>query len=158
MTTLKEHLGKGIKQAGESFVRDIEAMPQHILEKSPGGVARTPLDYAYEIALINKRIAARLRNEDPGPWPFTDVKWVTCAPEYCDKEKMTNFVRDSFDEVAKAWDAFDETQLETPIKLPSGETNALDLGAMVFSHAVYHDGQLNYAQSISGDDEMHWQD
>lgn len=156
--TLKEHLGKGIKQAGEIFVLDLEAMPQDILGKSPGGIARTPFDYAYEIALINKRIAARLRGEDPGPWPFADVKWVTCAAEYCDKDKITAFVRESFEEVNQAWQAFDETQLETPIKLPKGETSALDLGAMAFSHAVYHDGQLNYAQSISGDDEMHWQD
>jgi hypothetical protein len=40
--------------------------------------------------------------------------------------------------------------------LPNGETSAYDLVSLAFTHAVYHDGQLNYAQSISGDDEMHW--
>src|SRR5688572_6800875 len=154
--TVKEHLGKGIKEAGKTFVGDLEAMPQEVLERSPGGVARTPFDYSYEIALINKRIAARLRGEDPGAWPFADVKWVTCSPEFSEKSKMVDLVRTSFDELISAWDAFDENELTTPIKLPSSETSAHDLGSMPFAHAVYHDGQLNYAHSISGDDEMHW--
>src|SRR5687768_2411290 len=156
--TVKEHLGKGIKEAAEAFVRDLDAMPQEMLEKSPGGVARSPFDYSYEIAVINKRISARLRGEDPGPWQFADVKWVRATPEYSDKEKMVSLVRESFEELLQAWEAFDEANLQTPIPLPKGETTALELGAMAFSHAVYHDGQLNYAQSISGDDEMHWQD
>ena len=156
--TAKEFLSKGLRDAAKAFVGDLEAMPQEVLEKSPGGVARTPFDYSYEIALINKRVAARLRGEDPGPWPFADVKWVTCDPDFAEKDKMVEFVRASFEEVCSAWDAFDESKLTEPIKLPSGETNALDLASMAFSHSVYHDGQLNYAQSISGDDEMHWQD
>lgn len=154
--TLKEQLSKWLREAGDTFVGDIEAMPREVLERSPGGVARCPFDYAYEIAVINKRIAARLRGEDPGPWQFADQKWVTCSPEFAEKEKMVSFVRTSFDEVSKAWEAFDENELTTPITLPKGETSALDLASMAFSHAVYHDGQLNYAQSIAGDDEMHW--
>jgi hypothetical protein len=156
--TLKEHLSKGIREAGKTFVEDLKAMPQEVLEKSPGGVARTPFDYSYEIAIINKRLAARLRGDDPGPWQYADVKWVTCEPEFAQKEKMVDLVRTSFEEVMTAWDAFDESKLKEKIVLPKGETTALELGEMAFAHAVYHDGQLNYAQSISGDDEMHWQD
>jgi hypothetical protein len=156
--TLKEHLEKGIREAGDTFVKDLEAMPQDVLDRSPGGTARTPFDYSYEIAIINKRLAARLRGEDPGAWQFADVKWVTCPAEFRDKDKMVSFVSESFNEIHRAWSAFDEANLEKPIVLPKGETTALELGAMAFSHAVYHDGQLNYAQSMSGDDEMHWQD
>jgi hypothetical protein len=156
--TLKEHLGKGIREAGTTFVADLEAMSAEVLDKSPGGVARTPYDYSYEIAIINKRLAARLRGDDPGPWQFADVKWVTCDSEFKDKAKIVELVKSSFNEIADAWDAFDETMLTEKIQLPKGETTALELGAMAFSHAVYHDGQLNYAQSISGDDEMHWMD
>lgn len=156
--TVKEHLGKGIKEAGEAFVRDLDAMPQEVLEKSPGGVARAPFDYSYEIALINRRITKRLRGEDPGPWQFADVKWVRADSEYRDKNKMLELVKQSFEDLLAAWDDFDEANLQTPIQLPKGETTALELATMAFSHCVYHDGQLNYAQSISGDDEMHWQD
>jgi hypothetical protein len=154
--TVKEHFAKGIKEVGKTYVGDLRAMPQEVLGQSPGGAARTPFDYSYEIALINKRISHRLRGEDPGPWQFAEQKWVTCPPDLADKDKMIKFVEDSFAELDTAWAAFDESELLTPIKLPQGETNAYDLASMAFAHAVYHDGQLNYAQSISGDDEMHW--
>ena len=70
---------------------------------------------------------------------------------------MVDLVRSSFDEIMQAWDKFDEGELATTIQLPKGETSAIDLASLAARHANYHDGQLNYAQCIAGDNEVHWQ-
>ncbi|MDQ2985182.1 MAG: DinB family protein [Armatimonadota bacterium] len=155
--TLKQFLGDAVRDAGKKYLDDLEAMPEEVLAKSPGGVARTPLDYSYEIGLINRRIAARLRGEDPGAWPGPTEGWMVVSAEFANKAAMVDLVRSSFEEIDKAWDAFDEDELATVIPLPNGETSAIDLASLASRHAMYHDGQLNYAQSISGDDVVHWQ-
>lgn len=156
--TLKTYLGKAAHEWGKSFARDLEAMPEDVLKRSPGGVSRRPVDYAYEVAVINERIAHRLRGEDPGPWPGPETGFMLAPAEFEAKATLIDFLKSSFENVVAAWNAADEDNLETKIVLPQGETSMLDLMTVVLCHAAYHDGQLNYAQAISGDNEVHWED
>ena len=155
--TLKQYLGDSIRDSAKAYLDDLEAMPEDVLSRSPGGVARSPLDYSYEIGLINRRIAKRLRAEDPGPWPGPEEGWIAVPEEFANKAAVVDLVRSSFDEIMQAWDNFDEGELATKIQLPKGETSAIDLASLAARHANYHDGQLNYAQCIAGDNEVHWQ-
>lgn len=154
--TLKTYLGNAVKEAGKMYVQDLEAMPENVLQASPGGVARRPLDYSYEIAVINKRITHRLRGEDPGVWPGPAEGFIVAPSEYSTKDAAVKFVRSSFDNLTAAWETVEENDLERKIETPTGDTSPLDLISMAASHASYHDGQLNYAQCIAGDGEVHW--
>lgn len=154
--TLKEYLGKAVKETGKMYLEDLEAMDESVLQRSPGGVARRPVDYSYEIAVINKRITHRLRGTDPGEWPGPAEGFITAPPEYSSKSAAVDLVRSSFDDLSAAWETVDENDLERKIELPKGETSPLDLISMAATHASYHDGQLNYAQCIAGDNEVHW--
>jgi len=154
--TLKEYLGKSVKETGKMYLDDLEAMEEAVLQASPGGVARRPVDYSYEIAIINKRITHRLRGEDPGEWPFPENDFVTAPDEYTSKAAAIELVRASFDDLCVAWEAVDENDLQREIVVPKGKTSPLDLMSMAIGHAGYHDGQLNYAQCIAGDNEVHW--
>jgi hypothetical protein len=154
--TLKDYLGKAVQEAGKMYLEDLEAMDEAVLQASPGGVARRPVDYSFEIAVINKRITHRLHGTDPGPWPGPEEGFIAAPPEYATKSGAIDFVRSSFDDLHAAWQTVDENDLERKIELPTGETSPLDLIAMAVSHASYHDGQLNYAQCIAGDNEVHW--
>jgi len=140
------------------YLADLEAMDENVLQSSPGGVARRPVDYSYEIAIINKRITHRLRGTDPGTWPGPEKGFIAAPPEYTTKAAAIELVRSSFEELSTAWETVDENDLERTIVVPTGETSPLDLISMAASHASYHDGQLNYAQCIAGDNEVHWTD
>lgn len=153
--TLKEFLAKSLKESAKMYMEDLRAMPDEVLLASPGGVARSPVDYSHEIAVINRRIAIRLRGEDPGAWPGPEKGFIR-APADMSAQEVVESVQESFDAVVAAFDAFDERELETEIVLPQGKTSALDLASLAIVHSAYHDGQLNYAQTMAGDEEVHW--
>ena len=152
---IKDFLRKQIEDAKNDYVRDIDALSHEQLNASPGGSARTPYDFTYEVVFVNRRIAKRLRGETPEPAP--DNGWIKAPEEFRNKDHAKNEVSTTMDEILSAWDKLDESQLTTPIVMASGNTtSALGLGHMASHHASYHGAQLNYIQAINGDEEVHW--
>lgn len=154
MSDLKSHIRARIAESANMYIQDLEAMDAELLGKSPGGVARTPYDFTYEVVVVNRRVATRLRGEDPGPWP--NEGWMTAPEEFRSKEAAVREMKSSSDEVLAAWDALDASKIGETIVIPNGETTALSMGSLIATHAMYHDAQLNYIQALAGDGEMHW--
>ena len=130
-------------------------MDEPTLLSSPGGVARVPIDFTYEVVVVNRRVLARLKNEDPGP--FDSSGWMVAPEDFRNKRAAIDGIRESTNAVLEAWDALPEGDINKSIPLESGETTALKAASMCATHLVYHDAQLNFVQSLAGDDEMHWQ-
>ena len=59
-TTLKSFLRDRIAKGCNRYIDDLEAMPEEMLARSPGGSARTPYDFTYEIVYVNRRLTKRL--------------------------------------------------------------------------------------------------
>ncbi|HRF59024.1 MAG TPA: DinB family protein [Fimbriimonadaceae bacterium] len=154
MSDLKSHIRARIAEGTGMYIQDLEAMDAELLGKSPGGVARSAYDFTYEVVVVNRRVAARLRGDDPGPWPSEG--WMTAPDDFKNKEVAVREMKASSEEVLAAWDALDAGAIETPIVLPTGETTPMSMASLIATHAVYHDAQLNYIQAIAGDGEMHW--
>jgi hypothetical protein len=154
-TTFKAHFTKQIREAADGYVKDLEAMSEEALGKSPGGSARSPYDVTYEVAAVHRRIVARLKGEDPGAWPFTEG-WAVAPPEFRTKSAAVNELRETADAVLAAIEATPEDEMEREIVLPNGKSSPLDLANLALIHLVYHDAQLNYLQSMAGDTELHW--
>lgn len=152
---ITEHLVKRIQDCCTDYLNDLRAMDHALLDRSPGGVARSPYDFTYEIVFINKRIAKRLRGEDPGPYKFEG--WMSAPAEFRNKEHCIAEVESSTEEVVAALSKVGDADLEREIALPTGSTSPLQLANMAASHLNYHDAQLNYIQAINGDGEMHWE-
>lgn len=155
MSDLKTYTRARIAESTGMYIQDLEAMGAELLGRSPGGVARTAYDFTYEVVVVNRRVAARLRGEDPGPWPSEG--WMMAPDEYKNKDFAVAEMKESSEEVLAAWDLLDPAAIEKPIVLPNGETNPLAMASLIATHAVYHDAQLNYLQAISGDGDMHWE-
>lgn len=155
MTSLKQHLRDSMSQNTKLFLDDLKAIPDEQLSVSPGGCARTPADLSYEVSFVARRIAMRFRGETPDPW--TPMPWTKAPEGYRAKEQMIEDLESSRAELLAAWEAFPEDQLETPIAVPSGHTSALELASIAARHPLYHDAQLAYIQTLSGDDAMHWE-
>ncbi|MCW5934794.1 MAG: DinB family protein [Fimbriimonadia bacterium] len=154
-TDLKGFIGERLLSLKSMYLDDLQAMPHEQLLKSPGGTARSGYDFTYEVALINNRIATRLRGEDPGP--FNRGEGFMRAPEsFCDKTTAVAEFESSMDSVIQAWNALPEEKITETIVLPQGETSALELLSILLVHLPYHDGQLNYIQTLDSDNDVHW--
>ncbi len=144
-----------VTETKDRYIKDLSVMSEEDLLFSPGGKARTGFDFTYEVLLINRRIAKRLKGEDPGPMPWTFGEgWLTAPPEWQSKEKLISEYSQSMDELYAAIgdDAF------RMVQLPTQEQTVFELVNFCCIHNNYHEAQLNYVQSVRGDDTVHWED
>lgn len=149
-TDLKTHLTDRVQQAAKVYVNDLQAMPEDLLANSPGGVARTPYDFTYELVFVNKRILTRLQGGDPGPFPQDG--WMTAPDEFKSKEKCIADFEKSVNEVLTVWEEIPEEKIHETY----GPATGVDLVSLCGTHISYHDAQLNYLQAMNGDGDMHW--
>lgn len=133
------------------FRSDVEALDEAAIINSPGGKARPPIDFIYEIVLINRRIASRLRGEQVAPMDRHD-EWIVAPAEFRTKATAMAEFDASMQEVIDALG----TDVLRPIQMPDKQTTAFELALFCGLHAMYHDAQLNYVQCLGGDSAMHW--
>lgn len=155
-TDLKTFIGEHLHVVTKMYIQDLQAMTHEQLSYSPGSAARTAYDVTYEVVVVNRRIAARLRGEEPGPWPGGE-EFMRAPAEFCNKEQVIKDMENSMEAVLAAWGAMPIDQLNEKIVVPQGETSPLELMSILLSHLPYHDGQLNYLQTIQGDKDVHWE-
>jgi hypothetical protein len=145
---------EAFKHSKDHYLDDLNAMSQEALTTSPGGCARTPADFTYEIIVINKRIATRLKGEDPGPFKFEG--WMKAPEELCDKDALIKEFTATCEDIESALSAIPGDEMLRTIQLPKDTTNPYDLVRFTAYHMGYHDAQLNYIQALANDGEMHW--
>lgn len=153
-TSLKEYLTTRLKTHAKMYVEDLEASDEAILGAALGGSARTPYDFTYEVVVVNRRVSMRMKGEDPGILPQDG--WIKAPAEFCSKAVAVKEFRESADDVIAQFEKEPEGQIERVIPLPKGETSPLDLVTLSVHHWNYHDAQINYVQSLSGDEKVHW--
>lgn len=158
LDAVKAHFEQNLTWSRDAYIRDIEELSEATFKEGAGPNARKPIDFTYEVSYVNRRFATRLRGEDPGPWPVADGEWMTAPAGFDSKEIAVKAVRESMDELLEAFKAVPADEITKSIPLPNGETSALDLASSCYMHNAYHDAQLNYVQSLSGDMAMHWRD
>ncbi len=151
---LKANFRERIANGAKYYLKDFSFIPVDRIAASPGGVARAPIDFTYEVAYINRRVAARLRGEEVPP--FKMEGWITAPEEFLDVAKMAIEFQAAVDDVLESLDKFPAEDLEKEIDIQTGKTTAKSMLNMVATHITYHDAQLNYIQSLYGDDEVHW--
>jgi hypothetical protein len=152
--TLKSYLRGRIAIGRDRYLDDLQAMSGEQLGQTLGGKARTAYDFTYEVAHVNRRIAKRMRGEDPGPANMDS--WLTAPLEFKSRAEAIRQIRESSNEILSAFDAIPEGELERAIPLAKGQTSPLDLATLAAVHMSYHDAQLNFIQAALGDDEVHW--
>lgn len=136
------------------FCKDIRALPEEALTKSPGGVAKTPAAIAAEVVSMCDWCTATLRGTN-----LDSEAEHAGLPQYATKAEICDAVSASAANLGSAIrDASDET-LATIVTPPWQMPAPMAVHAQVaVNHIWYHDGQLNYLQALSGDSAVHWRD
>ncbi|MDX2064131.1 MAG: hypothetical protein SFX74_00155 [Fimbriimonadaceae bacterium] len=149
---LRAHLTKQLTTTLHLIKRDIEAMTPEQLAHAGGTETRTPYDFIYECAVVNKRMTDRIRKVEPTPWPWNQGEYAVAPDDWRDKavalERLETSVKDLL-----------EAALVNPdeeIQLPDEVETAFGLALFADFHTGYHLGQINYVQTLYGDRKMHW--
>ncbi len=142
-----------IEDAARVYGKDLAALPEAELTHDRGG--RLAIDFTYEVVLINRRMAARLRRAEPEAM----APGFLVAPElFRSKAVALDEVASSAGELLAAWDAVGPGGMAEPVPTSGAPEPALGLAIFAARHMQHHDGQLTYLQSLLGDGANHWAD
>lgn len=154
MTPMEPALSS-FESAANFYCRDLEALTEDQILCCAGGSARCPVNFTYEVAFINRQVAARLAGVEPTPSPEGD-EWVVAPEELRSKEAISAYMRSACDEVLAAAKAVPEDEIGKMIGSPGRERPAYAIVNFAAMHTMYHDAQLNFIQCLGGDSSMHW--
>jgi hypothetical protein len=137
---VKPSVVRGLKNACKLFMTDLLALPEEAFTKSFGPATRTVADIVYEVNLVND-----------------DVARVMKAPEgFSSKEVIVEAFRESSHRTMSTAESFSDEELESALKTAEGDTTRAERCRFMTLHMWYHSGQLNYIQTLIGDDGWHW--
>lgn len=152
--SVKGDISESLKNGSQLLYKDINAMSDEMLANCPGGKARCGFDLLFEIASVNRMFAGIMRGD--GNEAQRPDGWVVAPSDYRSKEVALKNVTESVNELLAAIDGLSDDQLAKPLETPLGTMPVARLASMMGSHMMYHSGQLNYIQTIHGDDAFHW--
>ena len=150
----KAHLRTSTEWGVKQVTNDINAIAEDKRNDVPGGCARSPHYIVAECAAVNGMLAKLLRGETPER--PSDEQREAFMKSFDTTEKALAFLTQETESLLSAIDALDESTLGNIVPTPLGERTLFGVASIAGIHMAYHDGQLNYIQTLNGDSEMHW--
>lgn len=142
-----------LKSAFKIFLQDLEAIPEDAYDKSFGGKSRTVADIVYEVKMVNDDIARSIRGEAMIEWPSG---WLTAPEGQRDKVAVVASFKKSSEAVLATVESYTSEDLLAKVTTEHGETDRFERCRFMTLHTWYHSGQLNFIQTLLGDDAWHW--
>jgi hypothetical protein len=150
----KESVLESLRGAFKIFLADLEALPEDVYNRSLGGKARTVADIVYEVNLVNDSIRLTMQGKTPPDWP--EGGWVTAPEDARTKDVAIQSFKASSDQIIAMIEPMSLEDLEQTTQTEEGEKSRLDGCRFMTLHVYYHSGQLNFIQTLLGDDGWHW--
>lgn len=151
---LKENALKGLNRVIDLYNKDLAALPEEAFDKSFGPKARTVADFMHEINMVNDSLCKELRGEGRPEWP--DEGWVKAPENLKSKAAVLEAFQASSDAAVATVESLPESAMEEIVKTEMGEFPKVDRIRFMSIHLWYHLGQINFIQTLLGDDEWHW--
>ena len=151
MTTLQGFLARATAKAAEDLIAAMERVPEDKRDWSPMGDARTALDQAAEVAILNGSTCEMLASR---AWPA----------DY----DMNQYFQQKADLAAKGWGevkalleantaraveairSLPTEALHEEVAMPWGPFTVAQIASYPYWNACYHEGQINYIASMLG--------
>jgi hypothetical protein len=153
MIDIKQTALQSLEWAFKSFGQDLEALPEEAFDKHFGGKARTVADFVHEVVVVNEHIRLTIAGEELFEFPSG---WITAPEDLRTKRAVIASFKASGDKFMDTVKSFTQDQMLEPIQSDDKTTNRFERCRFVSWHNGYHSGQLNYVQTLLGDDGWHW--
>jgi len=144
----------GLKSACKLILQDLQALPEEAFDKSFGTKTRTVADIVYEVNLVNDHIGMVIRGETPFDWP--EDGWIKAPENFRSKDVVVDAFEKSSKRIVETVEAFSPEEIEETIQTEDGEKTRFERCRFMALHMWYHSGQLNFIQTLLGDDGWHW--
>jgi len=144
---------RSLQSAFRLFLIDLQALPEEAFAQSLGGKARTVADIVHEVNLVNDHIGLAIRGEESFDWP---EGWIVAPEDRRTKAAAIEAFERSSGRILATVEAFSGDEMEAKVEMEDGETTRDERCRFMTLHAWYHLGQLNFAQTLLGDDGWHW--
>ncbi len=144
---------KSLESAIRVFTEDLKALPESAFDQKFGGKARTVADIVHEVNLVNDHIGRAVTGQETFEWPDG---WITAPDDVKAKDPCIAAFESSAGKALEIAETFTEDQLTETISSENGETTRGHRLRFLASHMWYHSGQLNFIQTLLGDDDWHW--
>jgi hypothetical protein len=142
-----------LKNAFGRFRVDLLAIPEDAIFKSFGGVSRSVADLVFETNQVNKHICQGVRNEPQFEWVDG---WLKAPETWKTKQDVVDAFTEDFERTVKTFEDLTLEELEAPYEDEGQMSTRIERCRFITFHTDYHSGQLNFIQSLLGDDTFHW--
>ena len=153
VTDPKEIAVKWLKNAFWRFRVDLLAIPEDAIFKSFGGCSRTVADIIFETGQVNKHVCQGVRGEVQFEWVDG---WLKAPESWKTKQDVVDAFTEMSEQTIKTFDDLTLQELEAPYEDQEKTTTRIERCRFITFHTDYHSGQLNFIQSLLGDDKFHW--
>ncbi len=146
---------KTVRGAFRLFLIDLNALPEEAFHQKFGAKTRTVADIVREVNMVNDHVGMTIRGEEPFVWP--DAGWIVAPTEWTTKALVIAAFEESSSKIIETVAAFSEEDLEKTVPSDGGgEATIRSRCQFMALHTWYHSGQLNFIQTLLGDDGWHW--
>lgn len=155
MPTIQEMAVKLNREAAETLIRNVRAMPPDKLTWQPLDVGRTTLSQLQECAIICGFSIFTLTNHTLPP-DFNEAYGRELA-EIDTADKAVARLEERIEQLAATIAAVPDGDLEKTVTMPwrPAPVSLAELMFMNYWNVAYHIGQVSYIQILYGDNEMH---
>jgi uncharacterized damage-inducible protein DinB len=151
MPSIKEIAKSGVMLQTELLIKDTKYIPEEKFAFCPMGCAKTARDIMAETANVNVMLAKAFTGAGK------DAEFGTRVDQASTLADLAELVRESASVVIDAIDSLGDADLEKEVTMPWGARYPLWQAIFLpTSHMTYHDGQINYIQTLLGDSAFHW--
>ena len=151
---LKKSAIDGLKGGFWIFLKDLQSLPEEAFSKCMGGATRTVADIVYEVNMVNDHVGMTIRGETPFDWP--DNGWIKAPADFQTKEVVIAAFEKSSQRIIETVEAFTPERFEETVQTEHGEKTCFERCQFMNLHLWYHSGQLNFIQTLLGDDKWNW--
>jgi hypothetical protein len=144
----------GLSSSCSMFLQDLQALPDDAFDKKFGDKTRTVADIVYEVNLVNDHIGMVIRGEKPFDWP--EGAWIYAPEDFRTKQAVVEGFEKSSGKIMDTVKGFSPEDMEKVVQTEHGERTRFQRVQFMSWHVGFHSGQLNFIQTLLGDDGWHW--
>lgn len=149
----KAYLSGWLQMVTGMTLADINAIPDDKWSETHGGCSK-PCGAMIADAVTNmKWVTGALKGEESDAYSSMGA----LAETYSDKAAAVSGLSEASAAFGEALNAASDETLNSKVVAPWGQPVAVySLAQISVNHVWYHDGQLNYIQTLLGDEKVHW--